>query len=193
MHLRTAAAIERLFSGRLNEFYGMLALHYTYGAAYDKAEAYLALAGTEALKSAASGEAIHYYQDALNAYIRHAGENADPERKAHFERNIGLAFYTKGYMAKAVEHFDRALALWGVPIPRNATLRQIRLVRDLTSVLVRLYIVRRHRCEPRTLVKWTSSKPGTKKVRPLFPTIQRASSRRRSQFCDRLTSSTSVR
>ena len=46
---------------RLGEFAGMLALHYTRGEDYDKAEAYMIRAGEEALKAAASSEALIYY------------------------------------------------------------------------------------------------------------------------------------
>ncbi|MBW1855874.1 MAG: AAA family ATPase, partial [Deltaproteobacteria bacterium] len=63
LHLKVATSIERVFNKRLQEFYGMLAFHYSRGEEYEKAEEYLIKAGEEALKSSASSEALHYYQE----------------------------------------------------------------------------------------------------------------------------------
>jgi len=119
LHLNVASAIESVFSVRLHEFYGMLALHYSRGENLEKAEEYLIKAGEEALKAAASSEALNYYQEALDFYIKKSGDAADPEKIAMLEKNIGLAFYNKGHMVEAVEHFDKVLAYWGERRPKN--------------------------------------------------------------------------
>ena len=143
LHLKVGNAIETLFADRLNERYGMLALHFTRGGDLAKAEGYLTRAGEEALKSAASSEAVYYYQQALDIYLAQSATLADPDRKAHLESNIGLALYNKGHMAQAVEHFDRALKYWGVAVPRSPIGQHLRLLADLTSLLIRLYVRRR--------------------------------------------------
>lgn len=118
LHLSIARAIEGVFGDRLNEFYGMLALHYSLGEDLEKAEEFLIKAGEEALKAAASSEAIHYYQEALRVYLHTHGNRTDPERIAVLEKNIGLAFLHKGRLVDAVAHLDKALDLWGWKRPR---------------------------------------------------------------------------
>ena len=110
LHLRVAESIHRVFTGRLHEFHGMLAYHYSRGEDEDNAQKYLLKAGEEALKSSASTEALHYYQEALTLYLRKYGSALDPARVASMERNIGLALYNKGQYEECVEYFDRGLA-----------------------------------------------------------------------------------
>ncbi len=138
LHLRVAAAIEERCAHRLNEFYGMLAFHYSCAEDYAKAEDYLTKAGSEAARAAASTEAIHYFKQALDLYLRRPG--VDPDRTGHLERHIGLAFYHKGQMVQAVEHFDRALAHWRAkrPTTRAGTVGVLAL--DAASLFARLYL-----------------------------------------------------
>ena len=96
LHLRVARSIEKIFEERLYEFYGMLAYHYCRAESLEKAEECLIKAGEEALKSSASNEALHYYQEALNIYRRIQGDSADPEKVAMLEKNIGLALFNRG-------------------------------------------------------------------------------------------------
>ena len=65
-HLKVAGSIEKVFSERIHEFYGMLAYHYSRAENHKKAEEYLIKAGEEALKSSASIEALNYYQEFLS-------------------------------------------------------------------------------------------------------------------------------
>ena len=114
IHLSVARAIEELFAGRIGEFYGVLAYHYTQAEELDKAEEYLENAGKAAMDSAASSEALVFFQQALDLYKRKSGKGASTERLAQFERIIGKAFQNKGLMQKAVEHYDTALEYHGV-------------------------------------------------------------------------------
>jgi len=109
IHLQVAKTIENVFKERLHEFYGMLAIHNSKGENFENAEHYLVKAGKEALKSSASSEALHYYQNAMELYIKKHGDNVDLNMIAHLEENIALAFKNKGRFAEAVEYFDRAL------------------------------------------------------------------------------------
>ena len=96
LHLDVARSIESVFHEKLYEFYGMLAFHFSSGEDLDKAEEYLIKAGEEALKSSASNEALHYYQEALRIYLKKHGDTADPEKIAMLEENIALAFFHIG-------------------------------------------------------------------------------------------------
>jgi tetratricopeptide (TPR) repeat protein len=87
----------------------MLAYHYSQGEHLDKAENYLINAGQSALESAASSEALNYYNKALDLYMRKSGNNVDPGKLLMLEENIALAYYNKGHYAEAVNHFNKAL------------------------------------------------------------------------------------
>jgi predicted ATPase len=104
LHLSVARAIESIFSERLGELAGMLAWHYTRAEEYDKAEEYMIRAGEEALKSAASSEALNYYREALELYLKKQGENADPAKVVMLEKNIARSLYYKGQFAEALPY-----------------------------------------------------------------------------------------
>ncbi len=140
LHARVAAAIELVFAEKLREFYGMLALHYSLGEDVEKAENYLIKAGEEALKAAASSEALHYYQEALKLYLKKHGESGDPDTIANLEKKIAVAFYNKGYLIEAVEHFDKVLELWGEKLVKGKIKVLLNLVVNLLSIIKTLYL-----------------------------------------------------
>ena len=135
MHLQVARSIETVFKGRLSEFYGVLAMHYGVAEDLQKVEEYLIKAGEEALKTAASTEAIHYYREALEIYLRNQGDSADPGKVALLEKNIAIACFNKGRMAEAIEHFDSVLGLWGEKRPKNMPHAVIMLIRNMFYIL----------------------------------------------------------
>ncbi|MFQ5722414.1 MAG: AAA family ATPase, partial [Candidatus Aminicenantales bacterium] len=139
LHLQAAKAIESVFSKRLHEFYGMLAMHYSRADEMEKTEEYLIKAGEEALKAAASTEALNYYQQALKLYLQKSEDAADREKRAILEKNIALAFYNKGYMAEAMEHFDKTLECLGEKISKNTFIQASKFLINLSSVLINLY------------------------------------------------------
>jgi class 3 adenylate cyclase/tetratricopeptide (TPR) repeat protein len=139
LHLNVANTIESVFSGRLHEFYGMLALHYCKGENTEKAEEYLIRAGEAALKAAASNEALNYYQDALKLYLGNSGNAASPEKIGLLNRNIALAFFNKGHMNEAVEYFDKVLEYWGKRPSKNKMIALLKLVADLFRLMKNLY------------------------------------------------------
>ena len=119
LHLKVAASIEKRFGHRLQDFYGMLAYHYSQGEDEERAAEFLIKAGEEAMNSSASAEALHYYQSALELYLKKYGAAADADRLALFEKNIAFAYFNKGQYADAILFFDRALARLGVKQPAN--------------------------------------------------------------------------
>ena len=140
MHLKVADSIEKVFSEKLHEFYGMLAYHYSKGENLDKAEDALIKAGEEALKSSASNEALNYYQDALALYIRKYGESADPDKMAMLEKNIALALYNRGQYEEALEYFDKSLNYsWG-RLPKNRLAEYSKVVFSFLHLLTTLYL-----------------------------------------------------
>ena len=83
LHQKVAHSIEKVFKERLHEFYGMLAYHYSMGEDLDKAEEYMIKAGQEAMKSAASSEALGYFEEALAMYRRQIREKGLPGKNRH--------------------------------------------------------------------------------------------------------------
>ncbi|MCX6573719.1 MAG: protein kinase, partial [Candidatus Aminicenantes bacterium] len=119
LHRKIAEAIESIYAGRISDFYGMLALHFGKAEDLEKTEAYLIRAGREALKSSASDEALHYYQEALKIYLAKSGRAADPEKVAMLRRNIGIALFDRGRLFEAIDHFEAAMTLYGAKKPRG--------------------------------------------------------------------------
>ena len=140
LHLKVAQAIESVFAGQLPGFYGMLALHYTTAGNMEKAGEYLKKAAREALNTAASGEALHYYWEALKVYRRKHGEKGNPEAIAGLEWNIARVFFNKGHMTEAAKHFDRVLELWGQGRPKNKFVRMLYFIGDRVRFFKYLYL-----------------------------------------------------
>ncbi|MCU0847777.1 MAG: AAA family ATPase [Spirochaetes bacterium] len=139
LHLHVAQAIENVFAGRLHEFYGMLAYHYSKGDNLDKAEEFMLKAGEEAMKSSASSEALNYYKDALKLYRQKSGKYADPEKVKKIEINIALSLYYKGEMAEAVDYFDRVLSYFGLTLPKNPLRRIYYFISAFIDMLLAIY------------------------------------------------------
>jgi len=140
LHLKVAQSTERLFQERLHEFYGMLAHHYSMGEDAEKAEEYLIKAGEEALKSSASSEALHYYKEAMELYIKRYGESIDTNKMIKFEENIAFALFYRGHYAEAVYYFDKVMYRLGVSEPKNKISLMIMLIKNLTILIKNLYL-----------------------------------------------------
>jgi len=65
-HEKIGAAVEDIYPDRLEEFYEMLAYHYSKSENHEKAFHYLKLAGTKAVEKHSPREAFHFYKEALN-------------------------------------------------------------------------------------------------------------------------------
>ena len=66
-HERVGQAIEMIYADRLEEFYEMLAYHYSMSENSHKAYEYLKLSGDKASKNYANNEAIRFYKEAVRA------------------------------------------------------------------------------------------------------------------------------
>jgi tetratricopeptide (TPR) repeat protein len=140
LHLRVADTIETVFKEKLYEFYGMLAYHYGRGKNEKKAQVYLIKAGEEALKSSASSEALHYYQEALNLYLRIYGTEADPQMVASIEKNIALALYYRGRYPESISYIDKVLEFHGFTDPGNIISKAAVMLSGLMHLILALYL-----------------------------------------------------
>ena len=140
LHLRVARSIEKIFGDRLHEFYGMLAYHYSRAEDLDMTEEYLIKAGEEAVKSSASNEALHYYREALDLYLKKYGDTAVPKKVAMLEKNIALALYNRGQYEEAVEYFDKALNYYWGELPKHAISATFKFSSAFLHFLITLYL-----------------------------------------------------
>ena len=140
LHNKVALSIEKVFNERLNEFYGMLAYHYSMGEDLDKAEEYMIKAGEEAMKSAASSEALGYFQEALSIYRSKFGAKASPEKIAMLEKNIAHALLNRGRLLESVDYFTRVLEYCGETFPETRLGVAMKLTHGLFHLLLGLYL-----------------------------------------------------
>jgi tetratricopeptide (TPR) repeat protein len=140
LHNKVAQSIEKVFNERLHEFYGMLAYHYSMGEDLDKAEEYMIKAGEEAMKSAASSEALSYFQEALSIYRGKFKEKASSEKIAMLEKNIAHALLNRGRNLEAADYFTRVLEYYGETFPKTRLGVAMKLTHGLVSLLLGLYL-----------------------------------------------------
>lgn len=125
LHLQVGKCVEFLFANRLDEFYGLMAYHYTRAEEWGKAQDYLLKAGDQAGKIAADAEALEHYRQALAAHTRAFGNRWDPWQRAILERKMGEALFRRGQNQAAREYLLRALVSLESPYPVSS--RGVRL------------------------------------------------------------------
>ncbi|TMK79151.1 MAG: hypothetical protein E6G47_08735 [Actinobacteria bacterium] len=113
-HLAAAAFIERTWAADEDELVEVLAAHYLSafdavpdaedaGGIKDKARELLARAGERAASLAASEEALHYFEQAIEL-------TGDPLRRAELHERAGRMAWTAGHAAAATAHDEEAIA-----------------------------------------------------------------------------------
>jgi len=142
LHLHVAEVIERLFSARLHEFYGMLAYHYGRADNIDKSEKYLLKSGEFALRSSASSEVLFYYQQAIELYRNQPSDEIDSKRMAFLEKGVGDAYFKKSRYAEVVTHYNKALEKIGFKLPKTAINASARMIGIILGVMKDLYLAK---------------------------------------------------
>ncbi|HJN74234.1 MAG TPA: AAA family ATPase [Myxococcota bacterium] len=115
LHRSVAEWYEETFSANLAAYYPVLAYHFTLAEVPDKTRQYLDLAGTRALRTGASAEAVSFFRRALAL----EGGQADTRttlRQTRWWRSLGLAYYALGQKADARDAMLRTMALSGYPM-----------------------------------------------------------------------------
>ncbi|MHB8868968.1 MAG: AAA family ATPase [Thermoleophilia bacterium] len=119
LHRRVASAIEELFADRPEEFYGLLAYHYSRAEDWEKAQQFLFKAGDQAGKIAADAEALAHYEQAMAAYSQAFGDSWDSLQRVSLERKMGEALFRLGEHARARTFLYSALRTLGSPYPTS--------------------------------------------------------------------------
>jgi class 3 adenylate cyclase/tetratricopeptide (TPR) repeat protein len=113
LHRRVGESLERLLTRNAPGLQAMLAYHYGRAGDAARSEEYLFRAGTEAVRAAASNEALFFFRQAADVYVQLHGDRGDPDKRAQLEKHVGIAYFNRGQFPAAVERFDRALEALG--------------------------------------------------------------------------------
>jgi tetratricopeptide (TPR) repeat protein len=136
LHARVGQATETLFAGRLEEFYGLLAYHYTAAGDWEKAQHYLLRVGDQAGEMAADAEALAHYQQAIAAYEQAFGEPMPPAQRASVERKMAEAYFRLGSFNESRALLSSAVALLDRPVPETRLKLAIALVDQMSQQLL---------------------------------------------------------
>ncbi len=107
-HGQVAEALEGVFSERIDEILGILAMHWERSENEDKAVDYLQRAGDLARTFYAHDEAIDYYQRAL-AILRDKG---DLQVSARTYMKLGLAYHNAMDFPQSCQAYEKGFELW---------------------------------------------------------------------------------
>ncbi len=131
LHKHIGHIIEILFQDRLDEFYGLLAYHYTQAEEWKKAHRFLQKAGEKAGSMASDTEALELYHQTLSAYHRAFGQQIDPFDAAVMNRKMGEALFRKGQHHLAEDYLIRALNYYGGEFPTTRFKYNLMLVKNI--------------------------------------------------------------
>jgi tetratricopeptide (TPR) repeat protein len=161
LHQEVAGWYERVHASDLTPFYPLLAHHWARAEFAGRAIACLEKAGELALHSYANDEAIGFFSEALLLAERQTGRQGDAAasslsvslsdgRKASWQRQLGEAYYALGNMGKSLGHFQAALTLLGLSVPRSRWRLAMQMLRELARQLLHrawpwLFLGRRRR------------------------------------------------
>jgi class 3 adenylate cyclase/tetratricopeptide (TPR) repeat protein len=142
-HAKVGAAIETQMADRLDEFYGLLAYHYSAAEEWERAQEYLFKAGDQAGRMAADAEALAHYRKAMEAYALVRGDDWDPLERAQLERKIGEALFRLGEHEQAQAYLERALAFLGEGLPATRWGTRLAIVHAILIQIGHRFISRR--------------------------------------------------
>lgn len=117
LHKYVAEIIEMFFHNRLDEFFGLLAYHYTKAEDWKKAHEFLLKAGEKASRIGADAEALDLYHQTLTTYFKAFGEQNDHFDSAVMHRKMGEALFRKGQHHLAEEYLLKSLEFYGKKHP----------------------------------------------------------------------------
>jgi hypothetical protein len=92
------------------------------------------------MKSAASSEALNYFEEDLAIYRSKFGEKVSPEKIAMLEKNIAYALLNKGEEVKAANYLTRVLEYHGEVFPKTAVGIALRCVNGFLQLLIGIYL-----------------------------------------------------
>ncbi len=135
LHQMLGEYFETRFKANLEDYYALLAHHWSQAENEEKAVEYLDKAGVQALRNFANDEAIQFFETLL----KWTGKNPeiyDTKVLARWHRLLGVALQAAGLFKESIEHLDNAAALIGKPVPRK---RRFLIPRILFGIVVQAF------------------------------------------------------
>ncbi|UCG82920.1 MAG: AAA family ATPase [Dehalococcoidia bacterium] len=111
IHERIGQAIEELFVDRLEEFYEVLAHHYSLSVNHEKASHYLKLSGDKAFRTPAHGDAYRFYNEAVKLLNEMPQTTECRRRGIEIRLNASLAMITIGYPEGSLQMLEEGVSL----------------------------------------------------------------------------------
>ena len=109
IHEKIGKAIEEIYTDRLEEFYEMLAYHYSKSDNHEKAYTYFRLSGNKSLKKHSPWEALHHYKEAVNALKELPASDDTRKDQIEIYRLLHAPSVILGYPEGSLEIFQDAL------------------------------------------------------------------------------------
>ena len=103
IHKKIGEAIEGLYAERLEEFYEILAYHYSKTNNFEKAYQYLKLSGEKATKNFSNWEAFEFYKSAFNMLDKMNDSIDSKERKIEILQLMAIPMQLLGYPGNSLQ------------------------------------------------------------------------------------------
>jgi len=103
IHERIGKAIEELYPDRLEEFYEVLAHHYSRSDNLEKAYQFLKLSGDKATRNYSLSEAFNFYKQAINALSKLPGTEENKRRGIETRLPMSIEMMSLGYPEDSLE------------------------------------------------------------------------------------------
>jgi class 3 adenylate cyclase/tetratricopeptide (TPR) repeat protein len=103
IHQEIGEAIEKIYPERLEEFYEMLAYHYSKGGDSEKAYSYLRLSGDKATRSHSLWEAFHFYREAIDLLKQLPKTNENKKEQIEVRLSLSNPMHLLDYPEDSVE------------------------------------------------------------------------------------------
>ncbi len=138
LHLKIARSIEKVFAANLSEHYGSLAYHYERAENREKMEDYLVKAGDEAMRTAASSEAISYFEKVLSSIKNNSVTSDDEQRIIDIEEQLAYAYYIQGQNRKSATLFIKVLSSFNYKVPKSNFFYALKALIALLSLRIKI-------------------------------------------------------
>jgi tetratricopeptide (TPR) repeat protein len=103
IHEEIGKAIEALYADRLEEFYEMLAHHYSKSESSEKAYHYLKLSGNKAARSHSLREAFRFYREAINVLSKTPQTDAKKRQQIEVRLLLSVPMLLLGYPDESLQ------------------------------------------------------------------------------------------
>ncbi|MGD8983291.1 MAG: adenylate/guanylate cyclase domain-containing protein [Desulfobacteraceae bacterium] len=103
LHDEIGAAIEEIYADRLEEFYEMLAYHYSKSEALEKAYQYLKLSGNKSTRNYSNWEAFRFYKEAIEVLSKMPQTEENKKEQIKIRLLITAPMFSLGYPEDSLE------------------------------------------------------------------------------------------